>query len=49
MDQEEASREGSLTPEEILARFKKCFGRDMTARERQIFFLGPEPLKQNQG
>ena len=34
--------EESLTHEEILLRFKKVFGRDMTAEERHSFFLPPE-------
>jgi hypothetical protein len=28
-----------LSPEEITERFKKIFGRDMTAAERKSFFL----------
>ncbi len=34
--------EESMTPEEILFRFKKVMGRDMTLEERHKFFL-PEP------
>ena len=30
-----------LTPEEILRRFKRIFGRDMTPEERSLFFLDP--------
>jgi hypothetical protein len=42
IDLEEALRE-AMSPDEILIRFKKLFGREMTAKERDIFFLGPEP------
>jgi len=35
--------EESLTHEEILLRFKKVLGRDMTPEERHLFFLLPEP------
>jgi len=45
---EEARWEVTMSPDEILMRFKKLFGRDMTAEERQIFFLTPEPPKQDQ-
>ena len=31
-----------LTSEEILLRFKKIFGRDMTPEEKHKFFLVPE-------
>jgi hypothetical protein len=34
--------EESLTPEEIMIRFKKIMGRDMTPEEKHKFFL-PEP------
>jgi len=34
--------EDSLTPEEILLRFKKIIGRDMTPEEKKTFFLPPE-------
>jgi hypothetical protein len=34
--------EEPLTPEEILLRFKKVMGRDMTSEEKHRFFL-PEP------
>jgi hypothetical protein len=43
---EEALRE-TMSPDEILVRFKKLFGREMTAKERDLFFLGSEPAKQN--
>ena len=33
----------SLTHAEILLRFKKVFGRDMTPDERDRFFLPPNP------
>jgi hypothetical protein len=33
--------EESMTPEEILFRFKKVLGRDMTLEERPYFFLPP--------
>jgi hypothetical protein len=34
--------EESLTPEEILLRFRKVIGRDMTPEEKRGFFLPPE-------
>jgi len=34
--------EEPMTPEEILLRFKKIMGRDMTSEEKHKFFL-PEP------
>jgi hypothetical protein len=34
--------EESLTHEEILDRFKKVLGRDMTPEEKQRFFLPPQ-------
>jgi hypothetical protein len=37
--------EESLTHEEIMLRFKKVLGRDMTPEERHRFFLPPEPPK----
>ena len=37
------SDEELLHPEEIQRRFKKVFGRDMTGKERDIFFLPVEP------
>ncbi len=36
-----------MSPDEILMRFKKLFGREMTDQERQAFFLGPEPPERN--
>jgi hypothetical protein len=36
--------EGMMSHEEIVERFKKVFGREMTAAERLIFFL-PLPEK----
>jgi hypothetical protein len=33
------SQQEHLSHEEIIARFKKVFGRDMTAAERKSFFL----------
>jgi hypothetical protein len=44
---EEALREATMSPDEIVMRFKKLFGREMTAKEREIFFLSPESTKQN--
>jgi hypothetical protein len=35
--------EESMTPEEILLRFKKVLGREMTLEERYAFFLPPDP------
>jgi hypothetical protein len=43
---EEALRE-AMSADEILMRFKKLFGREMTAKERDLFFLSPEPPRQN--
>jgi hypothetical protein len=40
--------EATMSPDEILRRFKKLFGREMSARERQEFFLSPEPPEQDQ-
>jgi len=37
--------EESLTPEEILLRFKKIIGRDMTPEEKVKFFLRAESLE----
>lgn len=34
--------EETLTHEEVLLRFKKVLGRDMTPEERPAFFLPPE-------
>jgi hypothetical protein len=43
--------EESLTPEEIMRRFKKIMGREMTPEEKQSFFLPPviqtEPNPEN--
>jgi hypothetical protein len=44
---EEALREATMSPDEIVLRFKKLFGREMTAKEREIFFLNPESPKHN--
>jgi hypothetical protein len=33
-----------LTTEEILRRFDRVFGRDMTPEERSIFLLAPLPV-----
>jgi hypothetical protein len=35
--------DASLTPEEILARFKTLFNRDMTPAEKKAFFLDQVP------
>jgi hypothetical protein len=35
--------EESMTPEDILLRFRKILGRDMAPEERSYFFLPPEP------
>jgi hypothetical protein len=32
-------REAEMSYEEIIQRFKKLFGREMTPKERQAFFL----------
>jgi hypothetical protein len=34
--------EETMTHEEIILRFKKVLGRDMTPEERRAFFLPPE-------
>ena len=34
--------EETLTHEEVLLRFKKVLGREMTPEERSMFFLPPE-------
>jgi hypothetical protein len=34
--------EETLTHEEVMLRFKKVFGRNMTPEERHAFFLPPE-------
>jgi hypothetical protein len=39
--------EESLTTEEILLRFRKVIGRDMTPEEKDRFFL-PRPLTPNE-
>jgi hypothetical protein len=44
---EEALREATMSPDEIVLRFKKLFGREMTAKEREIFFLSPVSPKHN--
>jgi hypothetical protein len=41
-------REAAMTPEEILRRFKRVFGREMTKRERVRFFLDLESPEQTQ-
>jgi hypothetical protein len=45
---EEALREATMSPDEIVMRFKKLSAEMMTANEREIFFLSPESPKQNQ-
>jgi hypothetical protein len=35
--------EETLTHEEVMRRFRKVLGRDMTPEERHAFFLPPEP------
>lgn len=42
------SGEELLHPEEILCRFKKVFGREMTAAERSGFFLPTSPEKEDE-
>jgi hypothetical protein len=39
-------REATMSHQEILVRFKKLFGREMTPKERQAFFLGPDSSEQ---
>lgn len=36
------SEEGPLSPKEILLRFKRIMGREMTPNEKRKFFLPPE-------
>jgi hypothetical protein len=45
---EASFREAAMTPDEILQRFKRVFGRDMTKRERVLFFLDLESTEQTQ-
>jgi hypothetical protein len=40
IETEEALREATMSPDETVMRFKKLFGGEMTANERDIF---PEP------
>jgi len=47
MEIEEALRE-AMSADEIVIRFKKLFGREMTAKERQALFLSPKPPEQGQ-
>jgi hypothetical protein len=44
MDEQLARAETTFTHEQILQRFKKLFGRDMTPEERRAFFLLPDEL-----
>jgi hypothetical protein len=37
-----------LHPEDILGRFKKIFGREMTVQERQCFFMPADPLREQE-
>jgi hypothetical protein len=41
-------REATMSHHDILLRFKKLFGREMTPKERQSFFLGPDFSEQKQ-
>ena len=41
--------EETLTHEEVLLRFKKVVGRDMTPEERHAFFLPPEAPSEADG
>jgi hypothetical protein len=41
---EEESYPDMLTHHQIINRFKKLFGRDMTPKERDIFFLPDEAI-----
>jgi len=41
-------REAMMSHREILLRFKRLFGREMTPKERQSFFLGPDFSEQKQ-
>lgn len=35
--------DATITPEEILSRFKKLFNREMTPEEKKVFFLTQVP------
>jgi hypothetical protein len=37
-----------ILTEEILRRFKRVFGREMTGAERSCFFLQPSPEKEDE-
>jgi hypothetical protein len=41
--------DASLTPEEILSRFKRLFNREMTPEEKKAFFLDHCPLTARKG
>jgi hypothetical protein len=41
--EEALSRQAMMPHQEILKRFKKIFGRNMSSRERKEFFLPHEP------
>jgi|HubBroStandDraft_2_1064218.scaffolds.fasta_scaffold2624008_1 hypothetical protein len=41
-------RQSTLSHREILQRFKKLFGRDMTPKERRVFFLTDDSVFEEQ-
>jgi hypothetical protein len=47
MDDLEKELNKAMSHEEIVRRFRKLFGRDMTPIERQAFFVDYESLAQN--
>jgi len=46
--EEERLRDATMSHHEIMVRFKKLFAREMTPKERQAFFLGPDSTEQKQ-
>ena len=46
--EEERLREATMSHHQILQRFRKLFGREMTPKERQAFFLVGDPTEQKQ-
>jgi hypothetical protein len=43
------SLEGAMAPQEIIERFKRVFGREMTPDERKSLFLPPDASAQTAG
>ena len=44
-----SQQHGQMSPQEILQRFKKLFGREMNATERRTFFLDVLPPDKEKG